>query len=160
MGVTSCLLRRVTEMFEERSAGAVLFNDDGDRIRYLVLNYPAGHWDFPKGNVEKGEEQVATVRREIEEETGIKNVEILPGFNRKIEYYYQRSGELVRKEVRYMLARSATRDVTLSAEHQNYAWLELEKAIDRVTYRNSKTTLRDAARFLNEGPIHRDEFAP
>lgn len=147
-------------MFEERSAGAVLFNDDDGVIRFLILHYPAGHWDFPKGNIEKGEEPAETVKREISEETGITDIEILPGFKRKIEYYYRRNGELIRKQVIYLLARAKTRDVTLSYEHKNYTWLELDEAINRVSYRNSKNVLKDAARFLDEEPIHHDEFAP
>ncbi|MBI2936923.1 MAG: NUDIX domain-containing protein [Thaumarchaeota archaeon] len=146
-------------MFEERSAGAVLFIDDGASIKFLVLHYPAGHWDFPKGNIEKGEEPLDTVRREVEEETGIKNIEIIPGFKREIEYYYRRSGELVHKQVIYLLAKTTTRAVTLSAEHQNYAWLDFEKSVDRVTYRNSKTILREAAKFLGEGSKRRGESA-
>ncbi len=137
-------------MFEERSAGAVLFINDVSGVKFLVLHYPAGHWDFPKGNIETGEESLDTVKREVEEETGINSIEIIPGFKREIEYYYRRSGELVHKQVIYLLAKTSTRTITLSAEHQNYAWLDFEKAVDRVTYRNSKTILREAARFLDE----------
>ncbi|MFQ6135545.1 MAG: bis(5'-nucleosyl)-tetraphosphatase [Nitrososphaerales archaeon] len=146
-------------MIEERSAGAVVFNDEDGSTRFLILNYPAGHWDFPKGNIEKGEEPIDTVKREVSEETGIKDVEILPGFRKGIVYYYRRNAGLVRKQVIYLLARAETRDVTLSYEHKNYAWLELEKAVSKVTYRNSKNVLQAASRFLDEEPIHRDEFA-
>jgi bis(5'-nucleosidyl)-tetraphosphatase len=145
-------------MFEERSAGAVLFIDDGMSVKFIILHYPAGHWDFPKGNIEIGETPVDTVNREVEEETAIKNIEIIPGFKREIEYYYRRGGELVHKQVIYMLAKTTTRAVTLSSEHQNYAWLDLKKAVDRVTYRNSKTILREAAKFLKES-TRRDESA-
>ncbi len=147
-------------MIEERSAGAVVFNDEKGIIRFLLLNYPAGHWDFPKGNMEKGEDYVDTVKREITEETGITDIEILPSFNKKIEYYYRRKSGIVQKQVIYLLARAKTRDVTLSYEHKNFAWLGLEEAVNRVTYRNSKNILKNAARFLDEEPIHRDELAP
>ena len=40
--------------FDEVSAGGVVFYR-GDALVYLLLYYPAGHWDFPKGNVEPGE---------------------------------------------------------------------------------------------------------
>ena len=50
---------------EERSAGAVLFSLDSKvgEIEYLLLNYAAGHWYFPKGNIENGEDEIQTARR-------------------------------------------------------------------------------------------------
>jgi 8-oxo-dGTP pyrophosphatase MutT (NUDIX family) len=68
----------VKEMVQqERSAGAVIFSFDSvlGKIEYLLLNYAAGHWDFPKGNIENGEDEIQTARREIQEETGICDVE-------------------------------------------------------------------------------------
>ena len=65
---------------EERSAGVILFNKINE-IEYLLLKYPSGHWDFVKGNIEEGEREKETVRRELFEETGINNLEIHQGFN-------------------------------------------------------------------------------
>ena len=147
-------------MIEERSAGAVIFNENDGLTNFLLLNYPEGHWDFPKGNIEKGELPIDTVRREISEETGINNIRIFPSFKKKIVYYYRRNAGLVHKEVIYFLARTLTLDVTLSHEHTNYLWLDLEKALNKVTYRNSKSTLKDASKFLDDAHIHRDELVP
>ena len=69
-------------MIEERSAGVILFNR-AEGIQFLVLKYPSGHWDFVKGNIEEGEEEEETVKRELFEETGINNLEIHQGFNEK-----------------------------------------------------------------------------
>ena len=85
-------------MIEERSAGAVLFRDDTSGNLFLLLNYPSGHWDFVKGNIEKGETMRETVIREIREETGIHDVSFVDGFEDKVEYHYQREGELIHKE--------------------------------------------------------------
>ena len=147
-------------MIEERSAGAVIFNENDGLTNFLLLNYPEGHWDFPKGNIEKGELPLDTVRREVSEETGINNIRIFPSFKKKIVYYYRRNAGLVHKEVIYFLARTLTLDVTLSHEHTNYLWLDLEKALNKVTYRNSKSTLKDASKFLDDAHIHRDELVP
>ena len=147
-------------MIEERSAGAVIFNENDGLTNFLLLNYPEGHWDFSKGNIETGELPLDTVRREVSEETGINNIRIFPSFKKKIVYYYRRNAGLVHKEVIYFLARTLTLDVTLSHEHTNYLWLDLEKALNKVTYRNSKSTLKDASKFLDDANIHRDELVP
>ena len=58
----------------ETSCGLILRN--GDLI--LLLRYPQGHWGFPKGHVEENDlSHQATAIRELEEETGITDVEII-----------------------------------------------------------------------------------
>lgn len=134
-------------MLQEISAGAVVFYL-GDEAEYLLLHYEAGHWDFPKGAIEPGESELDTVRREVWEETGIKDFEIIPGFRKKIQYFYRKSRQLVRKTVIFYLARSFTKDVTLSYEHVGYIWLGYEEALRRLTFKTARDTLREAHEFL------------
>lgn len=135
-------------MLYERSAGAVMFYYDGKRTEYLLLLYGAGHWDFPKGNIEENEEELETVRREIFEETGIKNLVFIPNFRHEIRYFYRKKGELVNKEVVFYLVRSYEKEVRLSSEHKDYAWLDYENALRRLTYKTAKETLVKAHDFL------------
>jgi 8-oxo-dGTP pyrophosphatase MutT (NUDIX family) len=128
-------------MIEERSAGAVLFNDTNSGKIFLLLNYPSGHWDFVKGNIEKGETFQQTVIREIREETGITDVEFIERFEDKIEYHYQRDGDLVHKEVVFFLAKTKTIDVKISHEHLGFVWLSFDDAIKKLTYKNAKNTM-------------------
>src|SRR2546428_14138695 len=123
---------------EERSAGAVLFNDIGNSRKYLLLKYPAGHWDFPKGNVEKGESEGQTVLREVNEETGLDDVKLIDGFRRKIEYFYRRENKSVHKEVVFLLAETNKDDVKLSFEHQSYGWVSFRGALAKVTFKKPR----------------------
>ena len=135
---------------EERSAGAVLFNDTGGIRKFLLLKYPAGHWDFPKGNMEKGESEGQTVLREVNEETGLDDVKVIDGFRRKIEYFYRRENKSVHKEVVFLLAETKKEEVRLSFEHQAYGWYSLQEALKNVTYNNSRRTLLQAEKYLEE----------
>lgn len=135
---------------DERSAGTVLFNENNGRIEYLLLHYPAGHWDFPKGNIEQGERELDTVRREVKEETSIDDIEFIDGFRKKIRYNYKRKGRLVYKEVIFYLAKTNERNVCLSYEHQGYRWLDYDQAIKLLTYKNAKMILEEANKFLKE----------
>lgn len=128
-------------MIEERSAGTVLFNETDSGKNFLLLNYPSGHWDFVKGNIEKGESLQQTVIREIREETGITDVEFVDGFEDKIEYHYQRDGDLVHKEVVFFLAKTKTTDVKISHEHLGFVWLNFDDALKKVTYKNARDLL-------------------
>jgi bis(5'-nucleosidyl)-tetraphosphatase len=134
-------------MLREVSAGATVFYL-GSQIEYLLLHYAAGHWDFPKGAIEPGESELDTVRREVWEETGIREIEIIPGFRKVIQYWYRKSGQLVQKTVIFYLARSFTKNVTLSYEHIGYVWLPYEGSLKRLTFKTAKETLREAHEYL------------
>ena len=41
----------------EKSCGAVVFREENGVRLYLLLHYAEGHWDLPKGHVEKGESE-------------------------------------------------------------------------------------------------------
>ena len=123
---------------EERSAGAILFNDVGSARKYLLLKYPAGHWDFPKGNVEKGESEGQTVLREVNEETGLDEVKLIDGFRRKIEYFYRRENKSVHKEVVFLLAETNKDEVKLSGlDLRKDDWLLVEIAVNDICHQTN-----------------------
>lgn len=129
-------------MIEERSAGAVLFSETPSGRVFLLLNYPSGHWDFVKGNIENGETPRQTVIREIKEETCIVDVEFVNGFEDKIEYHYRRDGNIVHKEVVFFLAKTKTTDVKISHEHLGFVWLSFNDALKKLTYKNAQNILK------------------
>ena len=73
----------------ERSAGIILFRKEGNKKLFLLLHYPSGHWDFVKGRIEKGEDEMQAAIRETREETGIIDINFIEGFKEKIHYTYQ-----------------------------------------------------------------------
>ncbi|MBS3114750.1 NUDIX domain-containing protein, partial [Candidatus Woesearchaeota archaeon] len=93
-------------MGREKSCGAIVFKRLKDGIKYLLLHYEAGHWDFPKGNQEKNEKDEQTAAREIKEETGIEDIEFVDEFRETINYFYKKGEETIYKEVVFFLAQS------------------------------------------------------
>ncbi|MEK6967131.1 MAG: NUDIX domain-containing protein [Nanoarchaeota archaeon] len=136
-------------MKKERSAGAVIFRKDKE-IKYLLLHYEAGHWDFPKGHVEEKEAEPDTIKREVREETGIDDIELVPNFKEKIQYYYKLKEELMHKEVVFYLAKTETEQVKISFEHIGYIWLPYDKAMEKLTFKNAKEILEKANEFLGK----------
>ena len=128
-------------MIEERSAGVILFNKT-DGIQFLILKYPSGHWDFVKGNIDEGEKEKETVRRELFEETGISNLEIHQGFNEKVEYNYYKKNNKVHKIVSYYLAETDQKEVKLSFEHLDSKWSDYEDLMKLITFENSREILK------------------
>ena len=129
----------------ERSAGAVVFRITKDnQVVFLLLQKPSGKWDFPKGNIEKGEPTLRTVAREIAEEAGIEKIEILPDFKETIKVFYPFKGEFVRKWIAFFLAKTSQEKIRISFEHQDFAWLPFEQAVKTVSYPQSRRILRRA----------------
>src|SRR3990167_6052811 len=65
------------QKLEAKSYGVIpIFkNKDGFYI-LLVKNSKGGHWGLPKGTPEKDEKPIDTAKRELAEETGIRDIEI------------------------------------------------------------------------------------
>ncbi len=135
-------------MLSEKSCGAVVYLRKGSEILYLLLHYEAGHWDFVKGNVEANETEKETVVRELREETGITDAKFLDGFKERIEYYYRRQGDTVRKEVIFYLMETSTESITISFEHIGSTWLDYQHAMEKLTFKNAKEVLKKADVFL------------
>ncbi len=133
----------------EKSAGAVIFRKEDGKIYYLLLHYTPGHWDFPKGHIEKGENIIQTVRRETEEETGIKDIKIISGFKEWIKYFFRAEGKNIFKIVTFFLAETKTKEVKISFEHTDFKWLPYKEALEQLNFKNAKEILKKANDFFS-----------
>ncbi|HLF07346.1 MAG TPA: bis(5'-nucleosyl)-tetraphosphatase [Thermoplasmata archaeon] len=129
---------------KQLSAGAVIFRRDGATPVYLLLKYAAGHWEFVKGHVEAGEEPLQTMRRECEEETGIKQLAVVPGFEEPISYFFRNGPARIEKTVMFFLAETPEKDVTISHEHRGFEWLAFGPARELLTFDNARAVLDKA----------------
>jgi 8-oxo-dGTP pyrophosphatase MutT (NUDIX family) len=137
-------------MIEETSSGVVLFRKEDEKILFLLLHYPSGHWDFVKGKMEEGESPHETAIRETNEETGITDIEFLDNFEEWIQYNFQFQGELVQKKVVFFLGETKTKDVKISHEHLNFTWMDYTTAMEKTTFDNAKTVLSKSYALLSK----------
>ena len=138
----------------------MFYRSPGGKIEYLLLQHRAEHWAFPKGLIEKNEKPDEAARREVKEETGIEDFEIIDGFKEtekyffKVKYDYQikergwKRGEGVLKFVTYFLSQAKTKQIKLSHEHIGYLWLDYDDALEGLTYSGAKKILKKANEFL------------
>lgn len=130
------------------SAGIVTYIKEGNTIEYLLLNYLGGHWDFPKGKLEAGEDKFQAAVRELAEETTL-TAEVHPGFEVSYAYSFKdKMRQPICKTVYFFVGKVNSRQVTLSPEHQHYKWLDYEQALYTLTYENAKGVLAKADMFL------------
>lgn len=56
-----------------------VYKKDGDYYILCVKNHKSGDWGLPKGTPEGDEKPLETAKRELREETGIEDIEIISG---------------------------------------------------------------------------------
>lgn len=127
----------------EKSCGTLCFKKTDEGLKFLLLRYPEGHWDFPKGHVELNEDEKSTALRELYEETGIENAEILDGFREPLRYVFYADFEDLKgwidKTVVYFLCESKSQENTvLSDEHNDFVWLNENETRAKITYDNCR----------------------
>ena len=142
-------------MPKEKSAGAIVFRIEKGGALYLLLRYPSSgkakkeYWDLPKGHMEKGEQEKDTVRREVQEETGLEDIQFLDGFREEIRYWFQSKGQKISKTVAFYLAKTKQKQVRISSEHLGFLWLGYEDALEKLTYKNAKRIVQKAHNLLS-----------
>jgi len=141
-------------MLNEKSCGAVVYFKNSE-VKYLLLQYEAGHWDFVKGNVEEGETEQETTVRELREETGLVDARFVDGFKERISYFYKRQGATVYKEVVFFLMETKTTAVKISFEHIGFDWLPFESAMRKLSFKNARDVLQKAHDFLKKQGIEK-----
>ncbi len=148
----------------EKSVGAVVFRMENAKIKYLILHYRWGHWEFPRGHQEENETPIETALREIEEETGLIDIKIIPGFMESHWFWYiakgkerekrkeKGRGRIVFKRVYLYLAETKNSEINMFSNHEQtgYAWLEYQEAYDRITFKKAKDILKKVHDFLSE----------
>jgi len=137
---------------EERAAGLILFRENSGQREYLIIkNKRGGHWGFPKGHVEPGEDDVQAALRETAEEVRIRNMQVIPGFRTVVRYSFARQNELVKKEVVLFLARTEEEGEPFREEVDDMAWLPYHDALKRITFPEQREALRQAEAWLGAG---------
>ena len=112
------------------SAGVAVVRRIDGRWHFLLLR-SFDYWDFPKGEVEPGEEPLAAACREVSEETTLANLVFHWGHG------FIESGPYGphRKTARYYLAESPAGEVSLPVsevlghpEHEEFRWVDAAAA--------------------------------
>ena len=66
--------------------GIIVLNNDNRVFVGKRIDNPGNNWQMPQGGVDKGEDFIAAMKRELHEETSIKNIKILKEIEKIYEY--------------------------------------------------------------------------
>jgi ADP-ribose pyrophosphatase YjhB (NUDIX family) len=126
-------------MIETRSAGGVVVNEEG---KVLVVSQHGTSWSLPKGHVEDGEDALAAARREIYEESGVSDLELVAELGSYRRPRLGRDGGEDSSELKtihfFMFRTSQTELSPVDAENPEARWVEANKVAEMLTHQKDR----------------------
>jgi len=127
----------ISEVVREPTAGGVIFrrNSKTQEIEILLIQDAKNRWTIPKGHIEEGESAKDTADREIREETGLKQVQIINWLG-KINFRYRRGSSLVLMTTEIFLVKALGNADNLKPEDwmNGIQWFTAPQALDKIEY--------------------------
>lgn len=98
-------LKVLQSLFKEiTAAGGVVLNNKGE----ILFIFRRGKWDLPKGKIEEGETAAIASVREVQEECGLKNLEIIKALNPTYHTYVEDDHTLLKQTYWYLMKTAET----------------------------------------------------
>ena len=126
-----------------RAAGGIVHNAEGQ----ILMIFRLGVWDFPKGKVEKGEENEEAAVREVLEETGVK-AKITNPVPFSVFHTYDTYGPKMLKETLWYEMEAVAGSVKPQMEEQITQAVWIEKAQVCKNLESSYASLKELVSFL------------
>lgn len=126
----------IQEIVREPTAGGIVFRrNDKNEIEILLIQDAKDRWTIPKGHIEEGETAQQTAKREIGEEAGLHDTEVL-GWLGKIHFRYRRIDRLVLMTTQIYLVRAKgdTNAIKKEAWMNGIKWFKFHDALDEIEY--------------------------
>jgi 8-oxo-dGTP pyrophosphatase MutT (NUDIX family) len=125
----------IDEVVRETTSGGIVFRQADKGLEILLMQDAKNRWTIPKGHVEPGEDPGATAEREIREETGLQDMEVLVWLG-KVNFRYRRGHTLVLMTMHIWLVRGEGDTNNLEPEEwlNDIKWLPAMDAVDKIAY--------------------------
>ena len=146
------------ETVSDESFGVVPVIKKDDEWRVLLvhqISYRGKNdrfWTFPKGHSDAGEAPLKTASRELAEETGITDVQLVEEAAFTIAYSFTHAGKRIQKSVTYYLGicSNTKTQISIPEEIAELGWFTFEAAIEKLSHKNTQNVLRNAEYYLKE----------
>lgn len=142
----------IKEIVREPTSGGLIFRRHNGKIQILLIQDAKKRWTIPKGHIEEGETAKQTAEREIGEEAGLFDLDIL-GWLGKINFRYRRMNKLVLMTTQVYLvhAKSGTDQIKKEDWMSDIRWLDFAEALDQIEYEDISKLMLLAMRRIRAG---------
>jgi ADP-ribose pyrophosphatase YjhB (NUDIX family) len=127
----------IDEVVHETTSGGIIFRRDKDtkQLEILLIQDAKNRWTIPKGHVEEGEQPKDTAKREIQEETGLQEMNVMSWLG-KVNFRYRRTHTLVLMTMHIYLVEGLGDTNKLNPEDwlTDIKWIPATDAIDKIAY--------------------------
>lgn len=131
---------------KEKSCGAIVYKNENNEYKFLLVYQNNGHYSFPKGHMEEGETELETTIREIKEETNL-DVSVNTDFRVSIEYLL--SSKNIMKEAVYFVATPTSYELkNQEGEIDSCDWYNYEDTIKLLEFNNIQEVFEKAYNFI------------
>lgn len=129
------------EISEIIAGGGVVYRYDDHRLHVLIIHRRGG-WDLPKGKIEAGESVKEGACREVQEETGCREIQVTGDLGSTV-HYYREQGVTIKKTTWWYAMQCDHTDLQPQVEEQidDLKWMAPEEARKQVRYTNLKEVL-------------------
>lgn len=127
---------QIQEIVREPTAGGIVFRrNKKNEVEILLIQDAKDRWTIPKGHIEEGETAQETARREIGEEAGLHDVDVLSWLG-KIHFRYRRVDRLVLMTTQIYLVRAKGDTDAIKKEDwmNGIKWFKFHDALDAIEY--------------------------
>lgn len=129
-------------MKKENTAGGIITKKENNALKICLVElvYPKTGYAYPKGHLKKGETFEQAALREVNEELGLRSLEVIDSLGYLTRASVKSNGKKVLKTI-YMYLFTTDNFEQVNSE-ETYAWFSYDEALEKLTFQEEKEFLK------------------